>query len=336
MELIKKYIHEVTRRLAENLREDISLELESTILDMLPDDFTDDDVYKVLNELGDPTVIAAGYRDRPMHLIGPKFYDIYISLLKLVMPIVAIVVFITHLIETIYTNNGSEADGVLILTLFGETVGVIIWAAMQTFFWITLVFAILERTIEPTLNVPLTLSGKKWTATDLNKTTFTPLKKRINTFEPSFYLFWTAIWVTVYFNAATIVGVYETTADTGLTFKMSLFNQETLLAFLVIIMIYLSLEVIKSLYMLIVRKWTVTLAIISSVVYLLSFTILTMFALHPHLINPAFAPYMADVIGSSVTDINLAILWTKWSIIAIIIILGSFDIYKGFKKAIQK
>lgn len=39
MKLIEIYIHEVTRRLPEQNREDIALELRSTIEDMLPDDY---------------------------------------------------------------------------------------------------------------------------------------------------------------------------------------------------------------------------------------------------------------------------------------------------------
>lgn len=54
MNLIEIYIHEVTRRLPGKSREDIWHELRSTIEDTLPDDYTEEDVQKALEKLGNP------------------------------------------------------------------------------------------------------------------------------------------------------------------------------------------------------------------------------------------------------------------------------------------
>lgn len=54
MDLIEKYVYEVVRHLPEDSREDVKKELRSNILDMLAEDYTEDDVRKVLTELGDP------------------------------------------------------------------------------------------------------------------------------------------------------------------------------------------------------------------------------------------------------------------------------------------
>ena len=64
MNLIEIYIQEVTRRLPEKSREDIALELRSTIEDMLPDDYSEEDVKSVLEKLGNPAALASGYRDQ--------------------------------------------------------------------------------------------------------------------------------------------------------------------------------------------------------------------------------------------------------------------------------
>ena len=82
MDLIEVYILEVTRRLPEKSRKDIALELRSTIEDMLPDHYAEEDVKKALEKLGNPATLASGYRDRPMHLIGPRYYDLYVSLVE--------------------------------------------------------------------------------------------------------------------------------------------------------------------------------------------------------------------------------------------------------------
>lgn len=90
MDLIKLYIQEVTWRLPDKTRNDIALELESTIYDMLPEDYSEDDVKRVLETLGNPAVLASQYNEKPMHLIGPKYYEAYTTLLKLCLPIAAI------------------------------------------------------------------------------------------------------------------------------------------------------------------------------------------------------------------------------------------------------
>ena len=82
MKLIEVYIQEVTRRLPEKNRGDIALELRSTIEDMLPDDYREEDVMSVLEKLGSPALLANGYRDQPMHLIGPRYFDVIHHVIK--------------------------------------------------------------------------------------------------------------------------------------------------------------------------------------------------------------------------------------------------------------
>lgn len=49
---------------------------------MLPDNYNEDDEKRVLEKLGSPVSLANGYLDRPMHLIGPRYFDVYLTLLK--------------------------------------------------------------------------------------------------------------------------------------------------------------------------------------------------------------------------------------------------------------
>ncbi|PEV02804.1 HAAS signaling domain-containing protein, partial [Bacillus cereus] len=64
MSLIDMYVHEVAKRLPEQNREDITLELRSTIEDMLPDDYNEEDVKSVLEKLGSPVSLANGQDNR--------------------------------------------------------------------------------------------------------------------------------------------------------------------------------------------------------------------------------------------------------------------------------
>src|SRR5690606_5733231 len=122
MNLIDIYIQEVTRRLPEKSQEDIALELRSTIEDMLPDDYTEDDVKKVLTKLGSPAKLASGYQDRPMHLIGPRYFDVYVTLLKMIVPIAAVISLISVFPEYFWDYQGDEAHLNVLLDQYGMVI----------------------------------------------------------------------------------------------------------------------------------------------------------------------------------------------------------------------
>ena len=121
MKLIDIYIQEVTRRLPDKIRTDIDLELRSTIEDMLPENFGEDDVKEVLNQLGNPVVLANGYKDQPMYLIGPRYFDVYISLIKMILPI-AVISFLLALwkLEDVLPNRPAKID---VLSVILSTIG---------------------------------------------------------------------------------------------------------------------------------------------------------------------------------------------------------------------
>lgn len=160
MSLIDMYVQEVAKRLPEKNREDITLELRSTIEDMLPDDYNEDDVKSVLEKLGSPVSLANGYLDRPMHLIGPRYFDVYTTLLKMIIPIAAVIALIAMVAENFIGYTGNQAVLDVILKLIGKGIGEIVEVGLHVFFWLTLVFAVLERTDKEKDPHPLTTSFK--------------------------------------------------------------------------------------------------------------------------------------------------------------------------------
>ena len=199
MDLIEVYILEVTRRLPEKSRKDIALELRSTIEDMLPDHYAEEDVKKALEKLGNPATLASGYRDRPMHLIGPRYYDLYVTLLKMILPIAGVIALISMIASYFFTYNGDEAILTIIIEVFAKGIGVLVEVGLQVFFWLTLTFAILERSDKGKDMEPLTMNHSKWTPEDLKSVTYIPKKKEIPRGEVFFSLIWTAIWATSLF-----------------------------------------------------------------------------------------------------------------------------------------
>ena len=77
--LTDRYVDAILRRLPERQRPDIEQELRASIADAVDDrleagaDPAEAET-AVLTELGDPARLAAGYADRPLHLIGPELY----------------------------------------------------------------------------------------------------------------------------------------------------------------------------------------------------------------------------------------------------------------------
>ena len=286
MNLIDKYIQEVTRRLPEKNRKDIALELRSTIEDMLPKQYSEEEVKEVLKELGNPAILANGYNDRPMYLIGPRYYEMYITILKITLPIAAIISFVSLLAHQLLTFNGSDAVLNIILNIFTDGIVGVIETTLHTFFWVTLAFFIAERVESSKDNEPVNFKFKKWSPEDLMDIPNLS-KKRISDGEIVFSLFWTALWATCYFYADSLFGVYEK-GEQGLIFVTPALNQEILLSYLPMIFVAIVLEVGLAIYKLIERKWTKKLALYNTVLQIVVTTIFVIILMNPNLFEIDF------------------------------------------------
>ena len=331
MRMIDLYIQEVTRRLPEKNREDIALELRSTIGDMLPDDYTEEEVKSALEKMGNPAILASGYLDRPMHLIGPRYFDIYLNLLKLILPIAAVISLISMIANTIISYSGEQA----ILNVLLDSIGLGIWGivstGIQVFFWLTVVFAIIERTDHKNSQTPLTPCFKEWTPDDLNNLPYIPKEKAISKVEVFLGLLWTAIWASVYFNAASLLGVYEKGSN-GLEFVMPTFNQEVLLSYWPLVVIVIGLEMAVASYKLLKGQWNKKVAALNMVMHGVSSIVFIVIISNNQLFNPAFVTYMTDLF-SITGDIDT---WIYGGAIFTFLLFAAIDSYQGFRKAILK
>ncbi|MGY4795530.1 HAAS signaling domain-containing protein [Lysinibacillus fusiformis] len=329
MNLTEIYIQEVTRRLPEKNREDIALELRSTIGDMLPDDYNENDVKDVLEKLGNPAALASGYRDQPMHLIGPRYFDVYISLLKMIIPIAAVVAVISMIAEYFIGFGGEEAILNVVITIISEGIWRIIEVGINVFFWLTLVFAIIERTDKGKEQYPLSASLKKWTPEDLKTVIYIPKKKAITKLEVFGYLMWTAIWATFYFYANHLLGVYEGGGD-GLRFVMPAFNQDVLLRYWPIVLVVIALEIGLGLYKLLKGQWTKKVAIFHTIVELFATVVSIVIVSNPNLMNQEFITYMSHLFSTSTKQFEI---WIVGGVIIIFVVYAAISIFDGFRKA---
>lgn len=326
MKLVDLYIQEVMRRLPEKNREDIALELKSSIEDMLPEDYTEDDVREVLVSLGDPAVLASNYQEKPMHLIGPRYYDLYITLLKIILPISAAITFIVLAASSVLDYSGKSSPIEIFLSIAGNGVVEVISTGIQVFFWLTVTFAVIERTVITDSQAPLTIKGKEWSPDDLKDIPYIPKEKRISKKEIFGGLIWTVIWSTCYVKASTILGIYEK-GDNGRAFTPIL-DQDVLngywplVAFLVVLEIFLLLRKWKA------GVWTRKLAVVNAVFQLIPVAAFMFMFRNMDLLNPEFM----DRIQASLNE-SLNFQWLYLTISVALLVSAVINSYEGFKKA---
>lgn len=94
--------------------------------------------HAALVELGDPWQLAAGYVDRPLHLIGPRYFAAWWRLVKLLLVILVPLSAVGVLL-------GQVLSGAPIGEIIAEPITVALSVAVHVAFWTTLVFAIAER-----------------------------------------------------------------------------------------------------------------------------------------------------------------------------------------------
>jgi len=144
---IERYVYDVTRRLPEKEREEVSKELKSNIYDMLSDNADEDEIKTVLYELGSPASLAEKYRQKPRYLISPAIYDVYIQVLKWILPLVGIIVLVIGMVIGVLEVINEEMIDMasMISSILTKGISMGISAAFQALVWTTFGFAISER-----------------------------------------------------------------------------------------------------------------------------------------------------------------------------------------------
>lgn len=143
-ELTERYLQAAIAGLPTSTQDDVRTELTALIMDAT-EARTEQGVdpveaeRAVLTELGDPAILAAEYADRPLQLIGPRFYLTWKRLLILLLWIVPPVALVGVAISQALVGAPMGA-------LIGESLGVALSTAVHVAFWVTVAFAVLERT----------------------------------------------------------------------------------------------------------------------------------------------------------------------------------------------
>ncbi|MET0813154.1 MAG: permease prefix domain 1-containing protein [Microbacterium sp.] len=307
--LTDRYVDAVTRSVPEKQRDEIAAEVRERIADQLdarreagePSDAAE---RAVLTELGDPDQLAAGYTDRKLYLIGPRYYLDWWRLLKLLWAIVpACAVFGTALGMTL----AGEAFG----AIMGASWSVLLGSVVHVGFWVTLVFFIVERS---GANAPM--SGA-WTPDALPRP-----REKGTTFGEMI-----ASIVFLFLAAGAVVWdhfIGFAPSEPGLSFlDPGLWPWWVFLLFLV-----MAIEAMLAVLVYVVGRWTIAFAVLNTILALAVAVPALVLLSQGALINPEFFPaVIPEDSGDTVTGIMTVVSGFVIAGIAI------WDIIDGFLKA---
>lgn len=142
MELIERYVYAVQRALPQSQREEVAKELRSDIQDMMEHEKGNegDRIKAVLTRLGRPEDLALRYSGSVNYLIGPKWFGTYLAVLKKVAYVAVPVIFVIQLADVVL--GGTQPT---VIEMIIEAVIALAGTLVTVLFWVTAVFAILER-----------------------------------------------------------------------------------------------------------------------------------------------------------------------------------------------
>lgn len=160
--LAERYVHATVRHVPPSQRDDTARELRASIADMVEARTAAGEApaaaeRAVLTELGDPERLAATYAGRDLVLIGPRLFLHWWRLLKL------LVLLVPAIIATIVFIAG-VADGNRVGEVIADTLGAAWNVAINVAFWVTVVFAAIERFAPDGVDE---LDGERWTPDEL-------------------------------------------------------------------------------------------------------------------------------------------------------------------------
>lgn len=328
MELIDRYLYAVTSHLPEDIREDVKRELQANIEDMLPETPSESDILEALKKLGNPVKLADEYRQVKRYLIGPGLYDQYLSVLKLVISITSVIFASIALMKGIINSPILGSPVEVSIKLFTNTLTSVIEGTIQAALWVTLIFAILERTGIDEGKLPFTKND--WSPEDLPS--LSEVKKlKISRSETAIsmicIIFFTSL---LYFNPQ-LIALY-TKGQNGLTMVTPLFVTEHLNHYILIIVCLSLVEFSILIYKFITTRWSIPLAIADAAHNIAISILVCVMATDNSLINENFISEFSNLTNLPLSQISEVLFKTLWGFAIVFVIISLWESIKTFVK----
>lgn len=332
MKLIDRYVYAVTEHIQKESKEEVGKELRANIEDMLPENYSDKDVYQVLEKLGSPRKLANEYNPSKRYLIGPSYYDNYLSVLKLVIGICTIVFVGIAILDWAFEPPVDGYTYGNLLSLFIELISAVFGGALQGALWVTLVFAILERTAGELNQVPF--SNKKWTPDDLPEFPIDN-KKKISRVETVFSMFCTVLFTSLICVKPQLIAIYTRDDNRGLN-ATPFFNVERLQSYIVILFAFLIIQFGIFIWKYITGRWNLPLAIVNTI-YNVAISILIIVMLSDQaLLNTEFLSKIMEYANESAQTMSTWLNTGKWVFVAVFVVISIWDSISSINKSLSR
>lgn len=322
MKLVERYIAAVTNHLPQNLREEVGLELRSNILDTLPDNPTESQIIKVLEDLGSPSELAMEYAPEKRYLIGPAIYPTYITTLKLVLAIVAIALTTVSAVTVIFSEQSVNTVH-FFTSLLSKTFGMVAEGLLQTLVITTFVFVILDR--NKVLDGQSLFNKRKWNIGDLKDNASE--KSRISKGEATVGICFNLFFATLFLTKPNFMPIAILNRDDLQTIPV--FNFEVLKPYLPFIIGLFILSAAFGFYKLIIGHWNRQMAMINTIINVSAILLVSMMAFQSELISEAAKLFVSSYLSTQWFVNSL------WVGLAAFIVLNLWDVFSGWRKASQ-
>lgn len=320
MNIIEKYLYNVTSRLPKKERAEVEKELRADIESMLAEDYNNDDLCNVLEQLGDPEILADEYRGEKRYLIGPALYDSYIKILELVGSIAIGLGIFAVFIESVQgAGQGLDLPGLLMNIVFG-----IVESCVGVFATVTLIFAVLER---------LRISGKpktgKWTVDQMEP--IPDKRKSISRAGAVVGIVISTVFLLLLYFTPQLLGVHiwENSNLTIIPFFQTEVLQRYYPAIFLLIIAAITVGILK----LVAGQWTVKLAVLNGVYNVLTVIVLGTMLYKQDIFNTEFLKGLAKIFEMPLDSFLTG--WQSGCLVTIVVILliCVYDSVDGFRRS---
>lgn len=311
-----RYLAAVLRSIPESKRVDVERELRSSISDAVEErvgagDGVDAAERAVLEGLGDPARLAAGYTGQPSHLIGPELFPLWRRFLTRVLLVaVPASALVIGGLEVIGSGDMARAIGSAIAGAIG--------VAIQTTFWMTAFFFVLDWAGPASqARAEIIAAAGTWTLERLPKVS----TGRISVSETAAEIVSVLITIGALLFAVTL----STTAPSGE--QVSLLSSDFRSVWVPILVVLLALRGIDYVRAYNASRWTPGLVAYHTLVQLAFGIVVCTLALAGWILNPAFG--RAVNLGELANGEGLAM---RWLTIATVLVTA-YEIARTFRRA---
>ncbi len=260
---------------------------------MLPENPTEEEVYAVLQGLGNPWKLAEEYQPVKRYLIGPSLYLPYTWVLKFAVTIAAILAVAFTVFEWTFVNDSPVNLIAGIVTLIIQLLASALNGGIQAAFRVTLAFVIFKKTGVGASELPF--KSKEWSPKDLPEVA-TSDKAKISRGETAFELLFLIIIAFVFFFRPEWVGVYLSDGGSSVQ-SIPLFNANQIQLYLPLIVLMLAFGLIIAIWKLIWGRWHKSLAVTNLIFNLISAAIVIFMSLDTQLLNENFFVKLHQIFG---------------------------------------